>query len=525
MSGRVAARYPGFDWKAPDYGPIWADRMAKLEALRREPHRWESLKEFYADPDHVCDFIIDWGCTFDPRNAVPRPDGTRIPTTMPFLLFPKQEEFIEWLRKRWEERESGLAEKSRDMGVSWLCVAFAAWMWLYQPGNVVGFGSRKEDLVDKIGDPDSLFWKIRTFINLLPVELKPEGYDERKHAAYMRVVNPANEAVIRGEAGDNIGRGGRTTLYIVDEAAHIEHADAVDAALSQTTNTQIDVSTPNGEGNAFWRKRHGGNTPVFVFDWRDDPRKGKDWYAAQVRKLTKVQLAQEVDRDYSAAISNSFIDGQTVTLAMHRGPADIPPGGGLRVGLDVARFGDDYCVLTFRRGRVVLRQVKWGKSSIPGTYGRAKQEIKRYKMMPEQIAVDVIGLGAGVYDLLAEDPDFFDSDRETVCVAVNAALPMDNGEDYNLRAFMWRQMKDWLQAASIPNNPDLRVSLTGIRYGYRGGALLLESKDEMKARGLKSPDEGDSLALTFALPAKKRKPPAIPADRIAVYEVDPEMGL
>ncbi len=525
MSGRVAVRYPDFDWKAPDYGPIWADRMTKLEALRREPHRWERLKEWYADPDHVCDFIIDWGCTFDPRNAVPRPDGTRIPTTMPFLLFPKQEEFIEWLRKRWEERESGIAEKSRDMGVSWLCVAFSCWMWLYQPGNVVGFGSRKEDLVDKIGDPDSLFWKVRTFINLLPVELKPEGYDERKHAAYMRVVNPTNEAVIRGEAGDNIGRGGRTTLYVVDEAAHLEHPDSVDAALSQTTNTQIDVSTPFGEGNPFWQKAHGGYLPKFVFDWRDDPRKGKDWYVAQTRKLTKVQLAQEVDRDYSAAISNSFIDGQTVTQAMHRGPADIPPGGGLRVGLDVARFGDDYSVLTFRRGRVVLRQVKWGKSSIPGTYGRAKQEIKRYKMLPEQIAVDVIGLGAGVFDLLAEDPDFFDSDRETVCVAVNAALPMGNGEDYNLRAFMWRQMKDWLASASIPNNPDLRVSLTGIRYGYRGGALLLESKDEMKARGLKSPDEGDSLALTFALPAKKRKPPAIPADRIAVYEVDPEMGL
>ena len=525
MSGRIAARYPWFDWKSPDYAPVWRDRMAKLEALRKEPERWEQLKAFYANPDHIADFIIDWGVTFDPRNAAPRPDGTRVPTTMPFLLFPKQEDFVEFVRKCWEERNDGVVEKSRDMGVSWLCVAIAVWMWLFEPGSIVGFGSRKEDLVDKIGDPDSLFWKIRTFIALLPVELRPEGYDERKHAVFMRIINPANEAVVRGEGGDNIGRGGRATLYFKDESAHYEHAEAIDAALSMTANTQIDVSTPNGEGNPFWQKRFSGVFPVFVFDWRDDPRKGKLWYEVQRQRKSKVALAQEVDRDYSASVSNSYIESTIVTQAMHRGPADIPPGGGLRVGLDVARFGDDKCVLTFRRGRVVLKQVKWSKSSIPGTYGRAKQEIKRYKILPEQIAVDVIGLGAGVFDLLAADPDFFDADRETVCVEVNSALIVDNGEDYNLRAFMWRQMKDWLPTASIPNDPDLRISLTGIRYGYRGGALLMESKDDMKRRGLKSPDEGDSLALTFAFPAKKRKPPPVPMDRIAVYTNDEIMGM
>jgi hypothetical protein len=50
------------------------------------------------------------------------------------------------------------------MGVSWLCVGFATWMWLFQPGTVVGFGSRKEEYVDDLSDPKSLFWKARNFI-------------------------------------------------------------------------------------------------------------------------------------------------------------------------------------------------------------------------------------------------------------------------------------------------------------------------------------------------------------------------
>ena len=509
-----------FDWLRPDYDAIWTARMACLAGLRAEPERWAGLKAHYRE--NPCDFITDWGVTFNPKNA-----GTYIPTAMPFLLFPKQRQFIEWLHDRLRERENGLVEKSRDMGASWLCVAFAVWAWLFIPGSIVGFGSRKEDLVDRIGDPDSLFWKIRTFISLLPAELQPKRYDPKKHAPFMRVVNPdpGMESVIRGEAGDNIGRGGRATVYFGDEHAFWEHAEDCDASLSQNTNVQIDVSTPNGEGNPFWRKAHDGKTKKFVFDWRDDPRKGPGWYETQKGKMTPTALAAEVDRDYSASISNSFIAGTLVTNAAHRGPGDVPVTGGLRVGLDVARFGDDNCVLTFRRGRVLLKQITWGKTSISGSYGRAKQEILRFKVKPEQIAVDVIGLGAGVADLLRDDPTFGDGQGGSIVVDVNSSLPMGNGEQYNLRAFMWQQMRDWLETASIPNTPDLRVSLTSTRYGYRGGLLLLESKEDMKKRGIKSPDEGDSLALTFAYPGVKRRPAMPRPDQITVYETDAEMGM
>lgn len=504
-----------WDWKRPDYDRVWKERIARLEALHREPERVPALWDYYRD--HWADFISDWMVTFDPRAA-----AIGMPTTMPFLLFPKQAEFVNWVRDRYRQRQDGLVEKSRDMGISWCCCAIAVCMLLFERGSVTGFGSRKEDLVDKIGDPNSLFWKIRLIMDTLPAQFRPSGYDKAKHAPFMRVMNLRNESTIVGEAGDNIGRGGRASIYMKDESAHYEHAEAIDAALSQTANTQIDISTPNGEGNPFWQKRHSGRIPVFVFDWRDDPRKNQAWYEAQKNRMTPTALAQEVDRDYSASVTNAFIASPLVTQAMSRGPADVAPFGGLRVGLDVARFGDDKCVLSFRRGRVLLKQIKWGKCDTVDTASRARQEILRYgRASPngvEQIAVDVIGLGAGVADMLR---GWFGD----IVVDVNAALSMSNGEHYNLRAFMWDQMKDWLETASIPNEQELRVSLTALRYGYKGGALLLESKEDMKKRGIKSPDEGDSLALTFAIPVTKRKAAPIPRDRIAVYDVDDETGM
>lgn len=508
---------PIIDWRQPDYGPVIAARGKRLERLAAMPEpEFQALMAFYAH--EPAQWINDWGWTFDPRNP-----ERGLPAVMPFLLFPKQVEAVEWLVSRWRAREDGVVEKSRDMGLSWLAVGVSAWMWTFHPGIVVGFGSRKEEYVDRIGDPKSLFWKIRQFIRLLPPRMRPVLYDEKKHAPFMRVLNPDNGAAIIGEAGSNIGRGARTSIYFKDESAHYEQAEAIDAALSQTSNCKIDISTPNGEGNPFWKKRFGGKFKVLVFDWRDDPRKDAAWYLKQQQELDPVVLAQEVDRDYSASITNAFISGDTATTAMSRGPADVPAMGSLRVGLDVARFGDDKCVLTFRRGRVLLKQTWWKKTDLMSTAGRAKQEINAFRQARgthlEQIAVDVIGVGAGVADALRA---WF---GEEIVVDVNASVQLDDGENYNVRAAMWSAMKEWLATASIPNDPDLRTDLTGLRYFYRGGLLLLESKDDAKKRGLKSPDRGDSLALTFAIPGGAKPKKHIPASAVADYAVDNELGM
>jgi hypothetical protein len=137
----------------------------------------------------VVHWLTVWGWTYDPRE----PD-----TVIPFEPFPKQAEFLTWLREREATRDNGVVEKSRDMGVTWLCVAYATHGWLFRDGFAVGFGSRKLDLVDKRGDPDSIFEKIRFLLRHLPEWMMPPGFDWREHDNQGRLVNPANGATITG---------------------------------------------------------------------------------------------------------------------------------------------------------------------------------------------------------------------------------------------------------------------------------------------------------------------------------------
>lgn len=484
------------DWKHPDYAPVYEERSKRLQRIRTTPGMLDGLKAYYKD--HPADFINDWGLTFDPRMA-----EVGLPTTMPFLLFPKQREFIEYLHRKWKAREDGLAEKSRDMGVSWLCVAFAAWMFLFYPGTVVGFGSRKEEYVDRIGDPKSLFWKARQFIQLLPKEFRPSGWDSKTCAPFMRLQNPENGSAIVGEAGDNIGRGNRTSIYFKDESAFYERPEAIDAALSQTSNCKIDVSTPNGAGNPFYRKRKGGKIEVFTFHWKDDPRKGPEWYEKQQRDLDPVIVAQEIDIDYEASVTDSFIPGALVEAAMSKGPADIEVKGPQKWGVDVARFGDDKSVLTKRQGRVVLSIEAWQGIDTMALANRVWIEATKEK--PAQIAVDVIGLGAGVCDRLKE----LAKGSSIQVVGVNSANRVEDGVNYNLRAKMWDDMRDWLEDApvSLPNSPTLKAELCALKYLFRNGLRLIESKEDAKKRGIKSPDHADSLALTFGEPIIGQKKP------------------
>ena len=477
--------------KNPDYTEVYAERVSRLRRIRSGEINLADIKAYYAD--HPADFITDWCFTVDPRAP-----ERGLPSTMPFILFEKQRECVDWIFERWKGREDGIIEKARDMGISWLGCAFSVWMWLFKKETVIGWGSRKESYVDDAANPGSLFWKIRETINLLPPEFRPAGYNERDHAPHLKIVNPENGSIIVGEAGDNIGRGNRTSIYFIDEAAFIERQELVDAALSQTSNCRIKVSTPNGVGNAFYRQRHSGKVKVLSFSWTDDPRKDQAWYRIQVEKLDPVVLAQEIDRDYSASVTNSWIPGVLATVAAALGPADVLGIGPYMVGVDVARFGDDKSVVTVRQGRLVVKQEVWGKTDLVDTVGRVNEICRSLPEPPAQIAVDTIGVGAGVADMLRRHW----GDRVE---DVNSSRRMDDGLNFNLRAYMWRQMRDWLANGnvSIPSDAELARELAALQYSYRGGLLLIEDKAEAKKRGIKSPDRADSLALTFAIPPRQ----------------------
>jgi len=478
---------------------VYEKRMERLETIRADPAILGGLKEYYKT--HPADFINDWGMTFDPRNA-----EIGLPSTIPFTLFPRQREYVDWIYDRWQKREDGLTEKSRDMGVSWLCVAIAVWMWLFYPGTVIGFGSRKEEYVDKIGDPKALFWKVRQFIELLPREFRPKGWNGEKHAPHMRILNPENGSSIIGEAGDNIGRGNRTSIYFKDESAFYEHADAIDAALSQTSNCKIDVSTPNGNGNAFYRKRHGGKIPVFAFHWTQDPRKDEVWYKKQCDILDPVIVAQEIDIDYNASTSDSWIDGETITKAQRTGPADVVANGGWFVGVDAAHFGDDESIIHMRKGRLNLAQVvRKGVDGIQlaGLVEKECDDLVEAGGDIEAIIIELDGPGVSCFDQLKRGK------YGNKVIGVHTGARQSDGKNYNLKAKMWRLAKEYLEQPPVSIAPcsELKSQISSVKYLYKDGLLLMQSKKDYKKLYGKSSDRADGFVLTFAVPQGSRPKP------------------
>jgi phage terminase large subunit len=340
------------DWKNPDYAQVMLWRLERLGRIRRQPECIPALKAYYRD--NPAQFIIDWGLTFDPRNV-----ERGLPANIPFLLFPKQEEWVQWFMDRWKNQEPGITEKTRDMGMSWLSVALASTLCLFNPGTVAGFGSRKEEYVDKIGSPKSLFWKARMFLDMLPVEFRG-GWDMKHHAPHMRIIFPESGSTITGEAGDNIGRGDRTSFTFIDESAFLERPQLIDASLSATTNCRQDISTPNGMANPFAQRRHSGRIKVFTFHWRDDPRKDDAWYQKQVEELDPVTVAQEIDINYSASVEGVLIPSQWVQAAINaHEKLGIEPSGARLAGLDVADEGVDKNALASRYGILLEHLAEW----------------------------------------------------------------------------------------------------------------------------------------------------------------------
>lgn len=386
-----------FDWKNPDYSAVFAERARRLAWLRADDtgERLAAVRAYYATDEGIIDFISDWGMTFDPRLA-----EVGQPTIVPFILFPKQREFLQWALQRWRNQEPGVADKSRDWGLTWLAIALSCTLCLFREGLHIGFGSRKEVYVDSAKEPKAMFHKARQFIELLPVEFRG-GWERKANSSHMLIEFPGTGSVMTGEAGDNIGAGDRATLYWLDEAALIARPQLVEASLSQTTNCAISISTPRGMTNPFAEKIHRADWAakgmVFHAHWRDDPRKDDAWYEKQKFELDAVTLAQEVDMSYTASVVGVVIPQVWVQAAVGAAEAlGIDLRGGRAASFDVGDEGNDECALCATRSIQVESVTTWsGKGSdifdsVAKVFGLCDV------LGIDQFEYDADGLGAGV---------------------------------------------------------------------------------------------------------------------------------
>lgn len=376
------------DYRNPNYTPIFEARTARLKWLRANPRQLPLLKAYYAN--HVANFLSDWALTVDPRVKKPRSP------VMPFLLFPKQIELIQWIEERYETGTPGVLVKSRDVGASWLAMAWGITKCLFVKDFMVGIGSAKEDKVDRSGDPDTLFYKGRMFLQWLPVEFRC-GWDLGKHSAHMRLVFPETNSSVTGEAGDNIGRGGRKSVYLVDEAAHVERPLLIDASLSATTDCRIDMSSVNTLANSFAEKAHNAAIPRFDFSWLDDPRKDHAWYEKKKQELDPKIVAQEIDCNFSASADNVVIPSHMVQAAIglaERLGLDLT--GRRYCALDIADVGRDKNALASRNGQVVDFITQWSGADMDIAASVSKAYALVEELGAQEFCYDADGMGANV---------------------------------------------------------------------------------------------------------------------------------
>ena len=198
--------------------------------------------------------------------------------------------------------------------------------------------------------------------------------------------------------------------------------------------------------------------------------------------------------EFPRAEQGSYVSIDELAKAMTR-EVKVMPEWEKRMGVDVARFGEDRTVLTVRQMGKVSEKRVFNNQDTMVTAGEILKLAKEENIMPDNIFIDVVGLGSGVVDRLRE--------QGWNVQGVNVGLAASDVEHYaNLKAELYYTFKDWLATSSIPEDDDY-YEAANIKYKFTSkGQLQIESKKDMKSRGLPSPDVIDSLVLTFA--SKKR---------------------
>jgi hypothetical protein len=329
---------------------IYRDYIRQLAENDVDVQR-EELEKVDNDPLY-CFNTYFW--TYDPRVT---------PAHLPFLTYDFQNEFILRLAECIRNGEDLLVDKSRDMGVSWIVVSTFFYFWIQRrPGFNTLLGSRKEDLVDKKGNLDTLLEKARYQLYKLPLWMLPDGFNPSSHDIHMQLYNPQTGNTIQGEStNEHFATGGRYKAVLFDEAAKWGAlAEAAWVSAGDSTPCRVAVSTPFGMGTHFARLRHSKTTPTMTFHWTKHPVKAKDaycliedksvrspWYDRECerRAATPIAIAQELDIDYVASGSPAFsmdyvkkLQRMTEAYLMDKKPRRVNINGGVITPTETGRI-------------------------------------------------------------------------------------------------------------------------------------------------------------------------------------------
>jgi len=388
-------------------------------------------------------------------------------------------------------------------------------------------------LAHELKASDNLFDIVDRYHKHTPVAVKHELETSNAKELLFRGMDSGYTVGTAGSKGT--GRSATTQLFHGSEIGYWpnaqEHAAGIMQTVHRVAGTEIILeSTANGVGNMFhkmvmnairgvgdyefifipwyWHEEY-RITPPKDFSLTSEEKEYKTTYKlnnAQMywRRLKNIDLGDEwlFKREYPANVNEAFetsaedvfIPSSLVLKArrqesfFHKGP--------LLFGIDPARFGDNDTGFIHRIGREVTKLKKFSQKDEMELAGLIALEINEYH--PFRVFIDVVNIGSGVIDRLREL-----GYGRLIC-AVNGAENAIKKERYvNKRAEMWGEMKLWLKdgPVRIPDSDELMSDLISPKRSYDSNSRLkIESKVDMRGRGVPSPDLGDAMAMTFAEP-------------------------
>lgn len=423
--------------------------------------------------------------------------------------------------------------KGRQQGISTYTEGRFYW-------RVTGeFGKTAFILTHKQEATDNLFGMASRYHQHCPLELRPSTKRANAKELYFDRLDSGYKVATAG--GEGAGRGSTAQYFHASELAFWtnpeDHMAGIGQIIPNAPGTEIIIeSTANGIGNLFhrmWQAAERGESeyiPIFIpWYWQREYRlalpKGfalteeeieyQDAYGLDLEQMAwrRARIVDDFvgdtnyfDQEYPgtseiafvAVGSDSFIKSPAVTRARRQGRI-IERWGPKIIGVDPARFGKDATAIIRRQGRVAYNPQRFTNLSTMEVAGRIARIIDDER--PDQVFIDIGGLGAGIYDRLVE------LRYGKIVSPVNFGERAHDERKYaNRRAEMWGGMKEWLDTPGgvlIPDSNALHGDLIGPQYAYDSlGRTKLEKKEDMRKRGLPSPDEGDALALTFADPVR-----------------------
>lgn len=387
---------------------------------------------------------------------------------------------------------------------------------------------------------DNLFKQVRRYLENLPEPVRPStGYSNRKELIFDKL----DSAYGLGTAGSGaVGRSDTIDLLHGSEVAFWANVDELRTGIMQAAEMAQEIileSTANGYDPMFhpmWQDAEAGlgqYIPVFIpWYWQEEYRArtpegftlAEDELAYQQaynldaeqmywRRLKIIELKDPLlfMQEYPANPTEAFqVTGtesyiQTRFVLAARAYKHLKPVGAHVVGFDPAREGGDRSTFIHRQGRVC-----WGLEvdMTPNSMhlvGRCARLLDQKDNPVDMLFVDRGGEGAAIYDRLCEMG--YHDRVQLVNFGCRRTL-LDPNAYTNKRSEMWGLMRDWLadpMGAQIPDDDQLHADLIAPGYKYDSEQRVgLERKEDMKKRGLRSPDCGDALALTFAQPVIRK---------------------